>query len=83
MLSINSKDKYTKKLFDKTEDWKNFPEIQGKYLIINKVGSGTFSDVYHAISLKNKDKHYALKRIKRTVHPDRIFNEVEILQKLE
>lgn len=67
---------------DSKKEWNNFPEIQGKYVILEKVGAGTFSDVYHAISISNTTVHVALKRLKRTVHPSKIKNEIEILQKL-
>lgn len=68
---------------DEKKEWNDFPEIQGKYVILEKVGSGTFSDVYHAISISNTSQHVALKRIKRTVHPSKIKSEIEILQKLK
>eukprot|EP01080_Neovahlkampfia_damariscottae_P000028 gene28-4279_t len=68
----------------KEEDtWRTFKEIEDKYVIIEKVGSGTFSDVYHAYETNNASIHVALKRIKKSVHPDRTLGELQMLDKLK
>ena len=68
----------------KDEDtWRTFKEIEDEYIIIEKVGSGTFSDVYHAYEKKNNSNHVALKRLKKSVHPDRTLSELQMLDKLK
>ncbi|KAJ5075018.1 cell division cycle 7-related protein kinase [Anaeramoeba ignava] len=60
---------------------KIFPELKGKFNIIEKVGEGAFSKVYKAQN-KQTGEIVALKRIFPTSSPERIFREAEILYKL-
>lgn len=66
----------------------SFPTLDSKYKLINKIGEGTFSTVYKAKSLINlnskqlKSKYVALKRIYVTSSPNRIFNELSLLNTL-
>eukprot|EP01118_Nematostelium_gracile_P018239 TRINITY_DN804_c0_g1_i1.p1 TRINITY_DN804_c0_g1~~TRINITY_DN804_c0_g1_i1.p1 ORF type:complete len:475 (+),score=75.85 TRINITY_DN804_c0_g1_i1:103-1527(+) len=60
----------------------NFPETNGKFEIIEKIGEGTFSSVYKAISVKTNEI-VALKRINTTCSPERILNEMNHLYELK
>jgi len=59
----------------------NFEETRGKYHVLEKVGEGTFSSVYKAISLATQET-VVLKRIYPTCSPDRILNEMKYLHLL-
>lgn len=57
--------------------------LSERYQIINKVGTGTFSTVYKAVNLRNKELEFvALKCITRTSSPKRIADELECLRTL-
>lgn len=58
-------------------------QITKKYKILEKIGSGAFSTVYHAITLTSPPVHVVLKVIKEHASPTRIENEVRILMKLK
>ncbi|KAJ5067415.1 cell division cycle 7-related protein kinase [Anaeramoeba ignava] len=60
---------------------KSFPELKGKYIVIEKIGEGAFSKVYKAKN-KKTGEIFALKRIFPTCSPKRIFREAEILYRL-
>lgn len=66
----------------------SFPSLDSKYRLINKIGEGTFSTVYKAkplIKLNStqlESKYVALKRIYVTSSPNRIFNELSLLNSL-
>lgn len=67
------------------EDEFDFAEVHGKYKVIEKIGEGTFSSVYKAVSLMNNSNHgkvFALKRISATCRPSRILNEIQHLKNL-
>jgi cell division control protein 7 len=60
----------------------SFSEIEGKFLIIGKIGEGTFSSVYKARSLTTPNGFVALKRLYPTSTPQRILSEIKLLQLL-
>lgn len=64
----------------------SFPTLDSKYTLLNKIGEGTFSTVYKAKPLFNlkssTGKYVALKRIYVTSSPNRIFNELSLLNSL-
>lgn len=59
------------------------PELRCYFDIHNKIGEGTFSNVYLA-SLKNtsNEKKFAIKHLIPTCHPKRIKYELECLQRI-
>ena len=63
-----------------SEDF-DFPEIRGKYIVLEKIGEGTFSTVYKARCITS-NRIVALKRIFSTSSPNRIYNEIKILNTL-
>ena len=63
----------------------NFKELEGKFEIQDRLGSGTFSNVFKAFPLFNKKKLpsvVALKRIHPTCAPSRILSEMNFLKVL-
>eukprot|EP01132_Coremiostelium_polycephalum_P001175 gene1175-1487_t len=58
-----------------------FPEIKGKYKILDKIGQGTFSGVYKSVCIDGPFKGLivALKRVAPTSSPARIINEIHSL----
>eukprot|EP00743_Colponemidia_sp_Colp-15_P009468 GILK01010352.1.p1 GENE.GILK01010352.1~~GILK01010352.1.p1 ORF type:complete len:418 (-),score=56.45 GILK01010352.1:162-1415(-) len=55
------------------------PELQSEWRIIQEIGRGTFSIVYHAESLCFRNHFVALKRIRATSSASRILSEVRTL----
>ena len=53
--------------------------LNGKYLLINKIGSGAFSTVWLSLNIKNQ-KYYAIK-IQNMEDFDAGINEIDILKK--
>jgi len=60
----------------------SFPELEGRYHVLEKIGEGTFSNVFKAISLDSRMEIVALKRINPTCSPQRILNEMRFLHLL-
>jgi len=58
----------------------DFEEVRGKYHVLEKIGEGTFSSVYKAITSDNQI--VALKRIYPTCSPARILHEMQFLKML-
>lgn len=56
------------------------PELKNYFTLEGKIGEGTFSKVFKARLIKNKDKEYALKYIIPTIKPDRIAVELRYLR---
>jgi len=61
-------------------EW-DFPEIRGLFVILGKIGHGTFSCVYKAQSITT-NQIVALKRIYSTSSPTRIDREIRIIHAL-
>ncbi|EGG14728.1 putative protein serine/threonine kinase [Cavenderia fasciculata] len=63
---------------------KDFPELQGNFKILDKVGQGTFSGVFKSVCLKgeHRGRLVALKRVSPTSSPTRILNEIKTLMKV-
>lgn len=53
------------------------------FKVTNKIGSGTFSNVFMARCNNGSEKKYALKHISTTTHPKRILRELKCLVKLK
>ncbi|OHS93006.1 CMGC family protein kinase [Tritrichomonas foetus] len=64
-------DNQTKRMPLKLEDFE----------ILDPIGTGSFSNVYHAIH-KNSGRHVALKKIFWNISPDRIVSEVKFMKTL-
>ncbi|XP_028394770.1 cell division cycle 7-related protein kinase-like [Dendronephthya gigantea] len=60
----------------------NVPELKANFVIENKIGEGTFSDVYLASLVKYPDEKFALKHIIPTSSPDRVEREIRCLQEM-
>ena len=71
------------------------PQLSSRYKLLDKIGEGTFSSVYKAQDLSNvsgrlypdhfwdkNSKHVAIKRIYVTSSPNRIENELKLLELL-
>ncbi|WUR04209.1 CDC7-like protein kinase [Vairimorpha necatrix] len=56
--------------------------LKNRFVIINRIGEGTFSRVYKAMDIKN-NRYYALKAITKTSSPNRIIDELAFLVKLK
>jgi len=59
----------------------DFVEIRGKFIVEEKIGEGTFSSVYRAVSIDGREI-VALKRVYPTCSPIRILNEMLHLKML-
>lgn len=70
-----------KKDITEYEEVFDFEEARSKYRAIEKIGEGTFSSVYKAVSLTTHET-VVLKRISPTCSPDRILNEIKYLHLL-
>lgn len=60
----------------------NIPDVEKHFLIEGKIGEGTFSKVYRARLIKNRDKEYALKYVIPTIKPSRVALELRFLRDL-
>ena len=56
--------------------------VSDMYDIIEKIGSGSFGDVYLAINKNNPNIHIAAKVEKKDPRKDRVYNEYKIYKKL-
>jgi len=70
------------KNLSKSAESLDFPELAGRYKVLEKVGEGTFSSVYTAVVNNGTNAIVALKRINPTCSPSRIINEINCLKKL-
>jgi len=59
----------------------DFPEVKGKFRILEKIGEGTFSSVYKAVSENDPTQFFALKRIYSTSSTSRVEKEINFLKK--
>lgn len=60
----------------------NVPELDKHFLVEGKIGEGTFSKVYRARLIKNRDKEFALKYVIPTMKPSRVALELRFLRDL-
>ncbi|XP_019627488.1 PREDICTED: cell division cycle 7-related protein kinase-like [Branchiostoma belcheri] len=60
------------------------PQINDSFSIVRKIGEGTFSSVYLATlkQMPRLKRHFALKHIIPTSHPDRMETELHCLQEI-
>lgn len=88
----NSNSQLTQQL-EKMQKYENFVksytyvEVNTKlYQVVNKIGQGGFSEVFHCISFK-EHKHYAMKRVNLaeldSENINLVMNEIELLKKLQ
>ena len=56
------------------------PEVTRHFTLEGKIGEGTFSKVFRARLIKNRDKQFALKYVIPTIRPERIATELRYLR---
>lgn len=64
------------------EELEHINFLKNKYVILDKIGEGTFSRVYKAQDIRN-NKIYALKVITKTSSPNRVVDELNFLIELD
>lgn len=64
------------------EELEHINFLKNKYIILDKIGEGTFSRVYKAQDIRNS-KIYALKVITKTSSPNRVVDELNFLVELD